>query len=174
MADLQPIKSSLIADLVDLINENLADLLEVKVQTCTDCGGRGTVGGTRVYDGGHGGPLGGSHIEDDGTLATCATCGGVGAVERFVINHELLKSKRFGRLVEGFEVKQGIIVPKMRSKDKAFAMLVKLLGFDKAVIEVANGANFAEALSESQRDDYLEQLKEMAAMGLLDGRASVG
>jgi hypothetical protein len=39
---------------------------------------------------------------------------------------------------------------------------------------VANGANFAEALSESQRDDYLEQLKEMAAMGLLDGRASVG
>lgn len=171
MADLQPIKTSLIADLVDLINENLADLLQVKIQTCTDCRGEGTVGGEVRYRGGHGGPFDGSERIDDGTLATCATCGGVGAVERFVIDHEKLKSNRFGRLVEGFEVKQGVIVPKMRSKDKAFAMLVKLLGFDKAVIEVANGATFNEALSESQRADYLEQLKEMASMGLLDGRA---
>lgn len=133
MADLQPIKSSLVADLVDLINENLADLLLVKIQTCTDCGGSGTVGGEVRYRGGHGGPFEGSERIDDGTMSTCATCGGVGAVERFVIDHEKLKTRRFGRYVEGFEFKQGQYVPKFRSKDKAFAMLVKLLGFDKAV-----------------------------------------
>jgi hypothetical protein len=167
MADLQPLKASLIADLVDLINENLADLLVVKVETCHDCHGMGTVGGERVYRDGH------SETIDDGTLSTCATCGGVGAREVFQISHEKLKSNRFGRYVEGFEVKQGIIVPKMRSKDKAFAMLIKLLGFDKAVIEVANGASFADALSETQRAEYLEQLKEMASMGLLDGLQGV-
>ena len=71
--------------------------------------------------------------------------------------------------MEGFDVKHGIIVPKMRSKDKAFAMLVKLLGFDKAVIEVANGATFAETVTDEQRATVVEQLKELAAMGLLDG-----
>lgn len=170
MADLQPIKASLVADLVDLINENLADLLRVHTITCPDCGGGGTVGGKAVYDGGHGGPLRGSRIEDDGTLSTCATCGGVGAIERFEIDHDLLKSRRFGRYVEGFDVKHGIIVPKLRSKDKAFAMLVKLLGFDKAVIEVANGASFVDTVSDEQRAAYVKQLKELATMGLLDGR----
>ncbi|AAN38020.1 gp19 [Burkholderia phage Bcep781] len=170
MADLQPIKASLVADLVDLINENLADLLKVRNVTCPDCGGDGTVGGRIVYDGGHGGSLAGSHKEDDGTMMTCGTCAGVGAIERFEIDHDLLKSRRFGRYVEGFDVKHGVIVPKMRSKDKAFAMLVKLLGFDKAVIEVANGTTFAETVTDEQRATVIEQLKELATMGLLDAR----
>lgn len=156
---LQPVKTSLIADLVELININLADLLQVKIRTCPDCDGRGTVGGA-TEDG---------RVVDDGTLATCATCGGVGAIEHFVIDHVLLKSYRFGRLIEGFDYKQGFIVPKVRSKDKAFAMLVKLLGFDKAIIEVAAGANLIESLSQEQRAQYVEQLKEMATLGLLDG-----
>lgn len=161
MADLQPIKASLVADLVDLINENLADLLKVHTVTCTDCRGSGTVGGEPRADG---------TVFDDGTLATCATCGGVGAIERFEIDHDKLKTQRFGRYVEGFDVKHGVIVPKLRSKDKAFAMLVKLLGFDKAVIEVANGAAFVDTVSDEQRAVVVEQLKELAAMGLLDGR----
>ena len=161
MADLQPIKGSLVADLVDLINENLADLLKVHTVNCPDCHGRGTVGGETRQDG---------TAFDDGTLATCATCAGVGAVERFEIDHDRLKTQRFGRYVEGFDVKQGVIVPKLRSKDKAFAMLVKLLGFDKAVIEVANGATFAETVTDEQRATVIEQLKELAAMGLLDAR----
>ncbi|AAQ73366.1 BcepNY3gp18 [Burkholderia phage BcepNY3] len=165
MADLQPIKASLVADLVDLINENLADLLKVRTATCPDCGGSGTVGGERKWN-----DRGGTDVFDDGTLTTCVTCGGVGAIERFEIDHDLLKSRRFGRYVEGFDVKHGIIVPKMRSKDKAFAMLVKLLGFDKAVIEVANGASFVDTVSDEQRAVVVEQLKELAAMGLLDGR----
>jgi hypothetical protein len=161
MPDIQPIKASLIADLVDLINENLADLLQVKIQTCRDCGGRGTTGGEVRTDG---------VVFDDGTLSTCATCGGVGALEQFVLDTEKLKTNRFGRLVEGFEYKQGQIIPKMRSKDKAFAMLVKLLGFDKAVLEIASAGTFAESLSEAQRDEYVDQLKEMAQAGLLDAR----
>lgn len=161
MADLQPIKASLVADLVDLINENLADLLKVRTVNCPDCHGRGTVGGETRQDG---------TVFDDGTLATCATCAGVGAIERFEIDHDKLKTQRFGRYVEGFDVKHGVIVPKLRSKDKAFAMLVKLLGFDKAVIEVANGASFVDTVSDEQRAVVVEQLKELAAMGLLDGR----
>ena len=161
MADLQPIKASLVADLVDLINENLADLLKVHTVTCPDCRGSGTVGGEPRADG---------TVFDDGTLATCATCGGVGAIERFEIDHDKLKTQRFGRYVEGFDVKHGVIVPKLRSKDKAFAMLVKLLGFDKAVIEVANGASFVDTVSDEQRAVVVEQLKELAAMGLLDGK----
>lgn len=157
----QPIKASLIADLVELININLADLLHVKTVACPDCKGRGVLGGEIQSDG---------VLRDDGTMQTCPTCGGVGAVERFVMDHDLLKSYRFGRLIEGFEVKQGQLVPKVRSKDKAFAMLVKLLGFDKAVLEIAQGATFAESLSEDQRAAYVESLKEMAQMGLLDGR----
>ena len=166
---LTPVKASLIADLVELINVNLADLLQVKARTCPDCGGRGTVGGEAVYEGGHGGELRGSRIVDDGTLSTCATCGGLGAIEHFVMDVEKLKTYRFGRLIEGFDYKQGQIVPKVRSKDKAFAMLVKLLGFDKAIVEIANGSSLTESLSQDQRDTYIEQLKEMASMGLLDG-----
>jgi hypothetical protein len=157
---LQPIKASLVTDLVELININLADLLRVQVVTCPDCSGRGTNGGEVLAD---------SVIRDDGTLVTCATCGGVGAIERYVMNHERLKTERFGRLVEGFDVKHGQLVPKMRSKDRAFAMLTKLLGFDKAVIEIASASSFAEALSVEQRETYVEQLKELAQAGLLDG-----
>jgi hypothetical protein len=49
-------------------------------------------------------------------------------------------------------------------------MLTKLLGFDKAVLEIANGASFTETVSSEQRAAYVEQLKELAAMGLLDGK----
>jgi len=160
MTALQPIKASLITDLVDLINENIGALLRVKVVGCPDCGGRGTTGGEVLADG---------VIRDDGTLATCATCNGVGAVERYELDNEKLKLQRYGRLIEGFDMKHGQLVPKFRSKDKAFAMLVKLLGFDKAVLEIANSSTFAETLSVEQRATYVEQLKEMAGMGLLDG-----
>lgn len=160
MTALQPIKASLIADLVDLININLADLLQIRCVTCPDCSGRGTIGGERKQDG---------TVFDDGTLATCATCGGVGAIERFVVDPVRLKSQKFGRLVEGFEVKQGQLVPKMRSKDKAFAMLIKLLGFDKAILELTEApGSITASMSVEQRAQYVEQLKELAAMGLLD------
>lgn len=162
---LQPVKASLIHDLVELININLADLLRVTVVSCPDCGGRGTTGGEVLTDG---------VIRDDGTLATCATCNGVGAIERYVLNTEKLKTERYGRLVEGFDVKHGQIVPKMRSKDKAFAMLVKLLGFDKAVLEIANATPFADTIPDDQRAAYVEQLKELAAAGLLDGLSNAG
>lgn len=157
---LLPVKGSLIADLVSLINENLGELLRVKTVACPDCGGRGVTGGEVHSDG---------VLRDDGTMATCATCGGVGAVERYSLDEELLRKPRFGRLIEGFDLKHGQLVPKFRSKDKAFATLVKLLGFDKAVLEIANSSGLAESLSEEQKAAYLEQLKELAQMGLLDG-----
>lgn len=160
MADLQPVKASLIADLVELINENIGALLRVRVVACPDCGGRGTVGGEVLADG---------VIRDDGTLATCATCNGVGAVERYELDNEKLRQQRYGRLIEGFDVKHGQLVPKFRSKDKAFAALVKLLGFDKALIEISNATPFAETLPDEQRAAYIEQLKELAQAGLLDG-----
>lgn len=149
--DIQPVKASLIADLVGLINVNLADLLEVKAIACPTCKGVGQVGD-----------------DMDGTATTCSTCGGVGAVEQFVFDMTLMKSVKFGRLIEGWDVKQGQIVPKVRSKTAAYATLVKLLGFDKAVIEIANGAEFTSTLSENQRATYVEQLKELAAAGALD------
>jgi len=150
---LTPVKASLIADLVELININLAELLRAELMQCPECHGTGESGG-------------GAHGEQ---AQTCGTCQGVGCIERYVVDMEQLKTYRYGRLVEGFEVKQGQLVPKMRSKDKAFAMLVKLLGFDKAVLEIANGTSFAQALSQEQRDTYVEQLKELAAMGALSG-----
>ncbi len=162
MTDLQPLKSSLVADLVALINENLGALLRVKVVACPDCGGRGTTGGEVLTDG---------VTRDDGTLATCATCSGVGAVERYELDSEKLRAKHYGRIIEGFDMKHGQLIPKFRSKDKAFAMLTKLLGFDKAVLEIASASTFAEVLSVEQRATYVEQLKEMAQMGLLDGVA---
>ena len=151
--DLQPVKASLVADLVGLININLADLLQVTARACMDCEGTGIVGN-----------------EEARTAATCPTCGGVGAVEQFLFDTARMKSQQFGRLVEGWDIKQGQIVPKMRSKDKAFAVLVKLLGFDKAIVEIANGASFVDAIPDEQRAAYVEQLKELAAAGLLDGR----
>jgi len=160
MAKLEPVHASLVADLVDLINSNLADLLKVRTVTCGDCHGRGTVGGETRSDG---------SIADDGTLATCATCGGVGAVERYEIDHAALKTYKYGRYVEGFEVKQGVVVPKFRSKTNAFNTLTKLLGFDKAVVEISNGATLSQTISEEQKAQYVEQLKELATMGLLDG-----
>lgn len=151
--DLQPVKASLVADLVGLINLNLADLLKVQARVCFDCAGKGQVG-----------------EEDDSTLTTCPTCGGLGAIENFIFDVPRMKSPQFGRLIEGWDVKQGQIVPKMRSKTRAFDTLVKILGFDKAVIEIANAAPFAESISDEQRAVYVEQLKELAAAGLLDTR----
>ena len=141
----QPLKTSLVADLLELININLAELLRVKVVTCPAC-----------------------QIQSE-TAEVCPTCDGIGAIERYVLDHELLKTYRYGRLVEGFDIKHGQLVPKIRSKDKAFTLLVKLLGFDRAIIEIANAATFAESLSVEQRATYVEQLKEMAGAGLLDG-----
>jgi hypothetical protein len=156
---LEPIKASLIADLVELININLADLLRVSMAACPDCAGRGVTGGETLADG---------VLRDDGTMSTCATCGGVGAVERYVLDTVKLKSYKHGRLIEGFEYKQGQYIPKFRSKDKAFANLTKLLGYDKAIVEIAHGASFAETISDEQRAAYVEQLKELAQAGLLD------
>ncbi|WWQ13011.1 hypothetical protein PQ43W_65 [Ralstonia phage PQ43W] len=151
MTPLEPVKASLVADLVSLINENLGELLRVRTVSCSDCCGTGQTGS-----------------DYEGDSSTCATCGGVGAVERYEIDHQRLKTPRFGRLVEGFDVKHGQVVPKLRSKDKAFAMLVKLLGFDKAVVEIASGVTFADTISEDARAQYVDQLKELAALGLLD------
>lgn len=148
-----PVKASLIADLVELININLAELLRASVVTCDKCHGAGETGGG----------------EPGEKAQTCGTCGGVGAIERYSVDMEMLKTYRYGRLVEGFEVKHGQLVPKIRSKSTAYATLVKLLGLDKAVLEIAQGATFAQALSQEQRDTYVEQLKELASMGALDG-----
>ena len=159
MEPLAPVHTSLVADLVSLINENLGALLHVKTVTCPACAGAGTVGGEARRDG---------TVFDDGTLMTCATCGGVGAIEHYELDQAKLRAPRVGRLIEGFDFKHGQYVPRFRSKDKSFAMLVKLLGFDKAVVEIANAAPLAQTLSQEQREQYVEQLKELAALGLLD------
>lgn len=155
--DLKPVKASLVADLVDLININLADLLRVQARACPDCLGAGVLGDD-------------PDMRDRAAL-TCPTCRGVGAIEQFLFDTERMKSGQFGRLVEGWDIKQGQIVPKMRSKDKAFSVLVKLLGFDKAILEIANNAPFVDSVPEEQREAYVDQLKELAALGLLDKRA---
>jgi hypothetical protein len=163
MTALMPIKTSLVADLVDVINENIGALLRPVVKCCPICDGRGTVGGEvqRIE--------GKTTIHDDGTLMTCPTCSGVGATEQYELDMDAIRSPRIGRLVEGFEFKGGQLVPKFRSKDKAFAALTKLLGYDKAIVEIANGAAFSQTLSDEQKSAYVDQLKELAAMGLLDG-----
>lgn len=150
--DLQPIKASLVVDLVDLININLADLVTVEGAACPTCKGVGIVGD-----------------RDEGNDTTCATCQGVGAVEQFKFDMERMKTQRYGRLIEGWDVKQGQIVPKMRSKDKAFATLVRILGFDKAVIEIGNATAFTDSISPEQRATYVAQVAELAKSGALDG-----
>jgi hypothetical protein len=148
----EPIKASLVTDLVSLINENLGALLHVQIVTCPDCMGRG-ISFNRVAD------------EEQ----TCATCGGAAAIERYDINRERLQQPQYGRLIEQIEYKNGQYVPKFRSKDKAFQQLVRMLGYEKAIVEIANAAPLSQTLSDEQRAAYVEQLKELAAMGLLDG-----
>ena len=141
---LTPIKASLIQDLVDLVNENLGALVTVELAECHTC-----------------------PDEDDGAAGVCPACGGVGVVERYTLDMPKLQSERYGRLIEGFDVKQGQLVPKFRSKDKAFAMLVKLLGVDKAVVEIAN-ASLAEAMPTEERDRIVEQFKTLLRDGVLE------
>lgn len=150
--DLHPIKASVVADLVDLVNINLADAVTVTLGTCTDCKGAGVVGDS-----------------DAGQDVTCPACGGVGAAEQFTFDMDKIRAPKMGRLVENWEYKQGKLVPKFRSKTQAMAMLVRVLGLDKAVLEVANAAPFAESLSVEQREAYIAQVAELAKMGALDG-----
>lgn len=158
MADLLPVKASLIADLVELVNENLGALLHARTVACPDCCGTGQVGK----------PLDVQGVYTSQEQATCATCGGVGAVERYELDSTQLQAPRYGRLIEGFDLKHGQLIPKFRSKDKAFAVLVKLLGLERAVVEIAGASTFAATLTTEQHDAYVEQLKELAQMGLLD------
>lgn len=149
----EPLKASLIADLVGLINENLGQLLHVKIMCCPDCRGSGVtfVGAAKAE-------------------MSCETCGGAAAIERYELDQAKLQTERFGRHIEQFEYKQGQYVPKFRSKDKSFALLVRMLGLEKALIEIANAAPLSATISDHERAAYVEQLKELAAMGLLDGQ----
>ena len=158
MADLQPVKASLIADLVELVNENLGALLHARTAACMDCHATGQVG--KPLD------VQGAYTTQE--QVTCPTCGGVGAVERYELDTEQLRTPRIGRLIEGFDLKHGQLVPKFRSKDKSFALLVKLLGLEKAIVEIAGASTFAATLTPEQHDAYVDQLKELAGMGLLD------
>lgn len=146
--NLQPIKASLVADLVDLINLDLAAVVKTSVVACSVCKGVGIVG-------------------DEPQSITCGECGGTGCIEAFVLDMDAIKRPAIGRHVEQWELKQGQLVPKFRGKTQAFAQLTKLLGFDKAVLEVAQTASFADSLSDAQRDQYLEQVRELAAAGAL-------
>lgn len=148
--DLQPIKASLVADLVDLVNLDLGQIVKVAAVGCDTCKGVGIVGEA-----------------EDATDVTCANCGGVGAVEAFVLDMDAIKTPRIGRHVEQWELKQGQLVPKFRGKTQAFAQLTKILGFDKAVLEVSQAVSFADSLSEEQRAAMLDQVRELAAMGAL-------
>lgn len=149
--DIEPVKASLVADLVALVNTNTGVLMTTTIVTCPDCRGAGIVR---------------SVVHGD---LTCATCGGAAAIERYDINRELLREPRFGRLIEQFDYKQGQYVPKFRSKDGAYRLLVRMLGLEKAIVEIANGAVLSETISASERETYIAHLKELAAMGLLDG-----
>lgn len=148
--DLQPIKASLVADLVDLVNLDLSQVVKVSAVACQVCKANGIVGD-----------------REDGTEATCPECGGIGAVEAFVLDMEAIKAPRIGRHVEQWELKQGQLVPKFRGKTQAFAQLTKILGFDKAVLEVANAVSFTDSLAEDQKTLLVDQLKDLAARGLL-------
>jgi hypothetical protein len=148
-----PIKADLIADLVGLVNESLGPLLVVRLHACQACTGTGVVGTERA-----------------GTATTCPVCGGVGAMECYDLDREKLQTERYGRLIEQFEYKNGQYVPKFRSKDKAFQQLVRMLGYEKAVVEIASAAPLSAMLTDDQKQSYVTQLKELAALGLLDGR----
>lgn len=148
--DLQPIKASLVTDLVDLVNLDLSKVVKVSAVACGVCKANGIVGD-----------------REDGTEATCPECGGVGAVEAFVLDMEAIKTPRIGRHVEQWELKQGQLVPKFRGKTQAFAQLTKLLGFDKAVLEIAQSSSFADSMSPEQRAQYIDQVRELAQAGAL-------
>ena len=148
--DLQPIKASLVADLVDLVNLDLSKVVKVSLVACPACKGHGTIGD-----------------REEGQDVTCPECGGVGAAESFVLDMEAIQTPRIGRHVEQWELKQGQLVPKFRSKSSAFMQLTKILGFDKAVLEVAGSVGFTESLSEEQTAALAEQVKDLARRGLL-------
>ncbi len=148
--DLQPVKASLVADLVDLVNADLSRVVKAAAVGCPVCKGVGIVGDA-----------------EDGTDATCAQCGGVGAIESFVFDMAALQTPRVGRLIEGWDYKQGQLVPRFRGKTQAFAQLTKILGFDKAVLEVSNTVSFADSLSDEQRQQLIEQVRELAVAGAL-------
>lgn len=148
--DLQPIKASLVADLVDLVNLDLSRVVKVALVACPACKGVGTLGDA-----------------SEGQESTCPECGGTGAAESFVLDMEAIQTARIGRHVEQWEMKQGQLVPKFRGKTQAFAQLAKILGFDKAVLEVSQAVSFADSLSDEQRAQYLEQVRELAAAGAL-------
>ena len=148
--DLQPIKASLVADLVDLVNLDLSQVVKVALVACPACKGIGTIGDA-----------------SEGQEATCPECGGVGAAESFVLDMAAIQTPRIGRHVEQWELQQGQLVPKFRGKTQAFAQLTKILGFDKAVLEVSQAVGYADALSDEQRAQILEQVRELAAMGAL-------
>lgn len=149
-ADLQPIKASLVTDLVDLVNLDLSQVVKVSAVACNVCKANGVVGD-----------------REDGTEATCPECGGLGAVEAFVLDMEAIKTPRIGRHVEQWELKQGQLVPKFRGKTQAFAQLTKILGFDKAVLELSQAVSYADSLSETQRAQIIDQVKELALAGAL-------
>lgn len=148
--DLQPIKAGLVADLVDLINLDLSRVVKVGLVACPACKGVGTIGDAA-----------------EGQEVTCPECGGVGAAESFTLDMEAIQTPRIGRHVEQWELKQGQLVPKFRGKTAAFAQLTKILGFDKAVLEVAGSVSFADSISQEQRDQIIDQVRELAKMGAL-------
>lgn len=148
--NLQPIKASLVADLVDLMNLDLSQVVKVALIACPACKGRGTIGD-----------------EEAGQDVTCPECGGVGAAESFVLDREALKTPTLGRHIEGWDLKQGQLVPKFRGKTAAFAQLTKILGFDKAVLEVSSAVSYADSLSPEQRQQIVDQVRELAQAGAL-------
>lgn len=148
--DLQPIKASLVTDLVDLVNLDLSKAVKVSLVACPACKGHGTIGD-----------------REEGQDMTCPECGGVGASESFVLDMEALQTPRIGRHIEQWDLKQGQLVPKFRGKTQAFAQLTKILGFDKAVLEIANSGSFVDSMSDEQREQYVDQVRELAKLGAL-------
>jgi hypothetical protein len=149
-ADLQPIKASLVADLIGLLNLDLSRVVKAEAVGCPVCKGKGIVGDS-----------------EDATDVTCGQCGGVGAIEAFVLDMAAIQRPEIGRHIEQWEYKQGQLVPKFRGKTQAFAQLTKLLGFDKAVLEVSQAVSFSDSLSAEQKDQLVDQLTDLAKRGLL-------
>lgn len=148
--DLQPVKAALVTDLVDLINLDLSRVVKIALVACVACKGVGTLGDA-----------------EERQEVTCPECGGVGAAESFVLDMEAIQTPRIGRHVEQWELKQGQLVPKFRGKTQAFTQLAKILGFDKAVLEVAGQVNFVDSISEEQRAQIIDQVRELALAGAL-------